>query len=261
MTDDGKDAWSQLLQNQFNFSFPFELMYYFASKEWKEAKSIIDIGCGEGHVLLELCNYFPEKYYTGIDSDNKKIERFIEKLDGQKDKKCHIQVQTKDYFKHKGAQYDVIMARLLVQHFEELGPFFKKAYSLLNDNGIIIFLETNDKARFFVPTIPSMNDFLSRFADRQKESGGNRMVSATIVSESEKHGFQLIDRQTIKFPSSLPTYKNLLFDTYMLIFDVVEHEYNLEFDYNNIRRELSEWYEMPYSYSQGAADLICVQKS
>jgi len=96
-------------------------------KAIKKTSSILDVGCGAGHLLQEL-SLWGFKNLTGIDP-------FIEKdilLDDRRSK-----IFKQDVFNHTG-MYDLIMLHHSFEHMENPQQVLKQLYNILNPKGFLL---------------------------------------------------------------------------------------------------------------------------
>ena len=61
------EIWDEMQNLQCDFCVGLELPAYFRSKLWGAAKTVVDLGTGNGRYLAYLARYFPEKRYFGFD--------------------------------------------------------------------------------------------------------------------------------------------------------------------------------------------------
>ena len=105
--------WDDIQTIQANLSFNFELPTYFSSSTWlNRGGRVLDVGSGNGHYILRLRDWFPDKAYCGIDTSTELIESACESS-----KEFDIEFALRDYFDEKG-DYDFVVMRLFWQHVE-----------------------------------------------------------------------------------------------------------------------------------------------
>ena len=71
-----EDQWDELLRFQANITLPVELPCYYVEKGWLEARSVVDLGTGNGYYLKRLQEHFPAKKYLGLDVDAEALEAY-----------------------------------------------------------------------------------------------------------------------------------------------------------------------------------------
>jgi len=97
---------------------------------------LLDVGCGRGDFLKWIHGRRPDWNLTGIDLAPNSHEgiRFIQ------GDVCTLQLKEK---------YDVITAFMVVEHLEEIGPFFSQMRKLLNPDGLFVVNTFNDDSLMF----------------------------------------------------------------------------------------------------------------
>ena len=70
------ELWDELQILQADFAIAQELPLYYQSPEWHKSEKVLDVGCGNGHYLNLLNNYFPDKKYFGVDVSSELISIF-----------------------------------------------------------------------------------------------------------------------------------------------------------------------------------------
>ena len=94
---------------------------------------ILDIGCGSGAVLREVCNYYK---CTGVE-----ISTYL----ATETRKLGVEVLTGDFFNidFKERRFDGITMVSLLEHLPNPVDSLKKCYNLLEDNGILLLKTVN----------------------------------------------------------------------------------------------------------------------
>jgi SAM-dependent methyltransferase len=123
----------------------------------KDAQSILDVGCGTGH-LLELLGKYPNLYRTGIELNDDRAA-MAKRISG-----CEVyQIPIENFISER--KFDVITLINVFSHIPFFDRFFYSLRSLLSKNGKIIIktgelsLETN-KGDMFDWSIPVHVHFL-----------------------------------------------------------------------------------------------------
>lgn len=108
------------------------------SQECTEAKSILDVGCGTGH-LLERLSIYPGLYRVGIELNAARAER------ARKVATCEIfQVPIEEFSSER--KYDVITMINVLSHIPSFDRLFNSIHSLLQEGGKLI-LKTGEMRR------------------------------------------------------------------------------------------------------------------
>ncbi|MCY4385430.1 MAG: class I SAM-dependent methyltransferase [Nitrospinae bacterium] len=257
--DDILAIWNRIMQYQVDFSFPLELQFYLSLGSWLEARNVVDLGTGNGYYLRQLASYFRNKFYTGIDFD----ERLVKEAQALSDEEAvnpndeRISYDVADVLSYTG-EFSVGVARLLVQHLDSSEDLFIAARNFLKQDGTLVVIDSNDNARFFWPTdsCRQIDAFFRKFSEFQP----GRNYSDSMMQSSKNYGFEIEKSQLLLIPSSLPTYKNLFHESYHLFFDIVQGHYGMPFDYESLRLELDDWARNEGSYSQIGVNLCSYRR-
>lgn len=118
-----------------------------------ENPKILDIGAGTGLLSAFLMERYPEASFTLIDISEKMLDIAKDRFRGN----SNVKYVVADYSKYSFAEkYDMIVSALSIHHLEdeEKKEIYKKSYSLLRQNGIII---NADQVRGETPFIENLN--------------------------------------------------------------------------------------------------------
>ena len=244
-SDDVLEIWNRIMKYQVDFSFPLELPVFLNNKSWCTARRILDLGSGDGYYATRLANYFPDKAYTCVDIDERAIK--IGKNQANEYGNHKIKFSVADILRYNG-DFPVAIARLLVQHLSTPEELFSAASNFLNADGTLIVIDSSDEARLFWPTklCRHLELFFQTFTNFQP----GRKNCINMPNIAADYGFNVESTQTIIIPSSIPTYKKTLYESYRLVFEVVRKHYNMPFDYKSLLIELERWAQSPRGYAQ-----------
>jgi tRNA (cmo5U34)-methyltransferase len=102
-----------------------------------ENPKILDIGAGTGLLSAFLMERYPDASFTLIDISEKMLDIAKDRFRGNSNVKYIVADYSKYHFVEK---YDMIVSALSIHHLEdeEKKEIYKKSYSLLKQNGILI---------------------------------------------------------------------------------------------------------------------------
>lgn len=103
----------------------------------RENPDILDIGAGTGLLSAFLMERYPEASFTLIDISEKMLDVAKDRFRSNSNVKYVVADYSKYHFVEK---YDMVMSALSIHHLEdeEKKEIYKKSYSLLKQNGILI---------------------------------------------------------------------------------------------------------------------------
>lgn len=241
--------WDDLQTVQANISLDLELPIYFSSSVWlKRGGRVLDVGSGNGHYILRLRDWFPDKTYYGIDTSTELIESARDSSEGM-----DIDFSLRDYFDEK-EDYDFVVMRLFWQHVEvaNVESGLDKLGELVKSGGSAFVIESHDLARKFYPDIPGFRDVIDRYKKyKRRVENKDRDIADLIsswTSRSDKWTTGM-DRVAI-IPSSIKG--NLqkfvrMYEIWVDLFDTIEE---LEIDIPFIKEEIREWSLQPRAFGQ-----------
>lgn len=253
-SDEVLSIWNRIMKYQVDFSFPLELPVYLNLDSWCSAERVLDLGSGDGYYASRLATFFREKSYTCIDIDQRAIEIGKNRTDHHA--QYHIAYEIADALQYTGS-FPIAIARLLVQHLETPEVLFLAAPNFLQEGGTLIVIDSDDQSRLFWPAEDCrwIEKFFASFSTFQPA----REHCTTMIELAGDYGFELKKHQKLLIPSCIPTYKNIFYKSYQLVFEVVRKHYGMEFDYESLSHELGEWVQSPDTYAQIGVNVCAYQ--
>lgn len=192
--------WDATLKAQVDATFALELPLYYRTSAWRNAKSVLDIGCGNGYYLRQLSSKFENKKYVGIDDSPPLIGVATRRY-----KRTGIVFHCADIFEHEG-QYDFIIARAVVQYLPSVKDFVDKLTRLISPGGAALIIERDDESTYFfwpkVPKLVTLYNSLHAAQDEQKKIS-EKMCSQLIQVIKSNHFFGNVTDHRITVPSSI----------------------------------------------------------
>ena len=270
--DEGMLALHRLMQLQSELSLPVELDFYQASGEWQGARTVLDLGTGNGHYLLSLAREFPGKRYHGVDD----CAEFIEFARAARDRDPLLSTQVEfslcDVFEVQGF-FDFAIARLLVQYVpvEPLAPdrtdgqatlrgFLGHAARLIRPGGTLLVVESYDRERWFWPPVPSMETFFESYRRHRRDEGCSRDAGSIVNRLAIEEGFEIVKRDIQVIPSTRGGGCQQFFETYRCLLDVARLHFAVPATYGDVRRELVRWAQSPDAYAQIGVSMTCYRR-
>ncbi|OED03967.1 methyltransferase [Methanosarcina sp. A14] len=117
-----------------------------------ENPKILDIGAGTGLLSAFLMERYPDASFTLIDISEKMLDVAKDRFKGNSNVKYIVADYSKYSFVEK---YDMVVSALSIHHLEdeEKQKLYKKSYSLLEQNGIIINADQVHGETSFIETL------------------------------------------------------------------------------------------------------------
>jgi SAM-dependent methyltransferase len=243
--------WDQMQRLQTDFAIPQELGFYFTSRHWHAARTVLDIGSGNGYYLEQIAALFPEKSYTGIDTSPELVS-----VANREVRKKNITFENSHLFDHAGT-YDFVLMRLLLQHLDDIPAALDRVSQLTRPGGTALIIDANDAVRFFHPQLPQFTAFFAAYAEQELCAGRDRCVADRIekaLSESTTwiHGGTV----SLLIPSTIDRNLDLFTQTYSLFVDLVREVGELTYDFESVKEAWRRWSALPDAYTQVGLNLI-----
>jgi SAM-dependent methyltransferase len=230
--------WDALLKHQVDFAFAQELEFLFRLAAWRQAKLVLDAGCGNGYFLSRLHGFFPDKEYFGVDVSPELIARAGARYP-------RIAFTRDDLVTYAPPRrFGVILMRFLVQHVKDLGPMLQAADRLLLDTGKLVVIETDLNGSRNHPALPVFQDMLLAYARVSAEHGSIKIdfladprafVAATV------RGWSVEANDSVACPRTGPFSASRLIAIYRLWVDLCDRSGMFDFDFDAVREELDAW--------------------
>ncbi len=239
-TDDAARAlrWNMLLDLQVAEFLPFEIHAYLKSQGWREARSVLDVGCGNGAYLERLRTFFPEKTYVGIDVSPELIAagRNNPSLEG-------VTLVESDLYDYTASEpFDAIVLRLVLQHFSDPARLLNKLSQLLCANGRLFVLEPDPAQSHNYPETPKFTELLKNYG----RDSARRNLNRGRLDDIEKHlarlpGWDLVENKVMISAQTGPFSHGSLMQIFSLWLDIFETSGIVHTDFAAVRQELDDW--------------------
>ena len=248
-----RDIWDLVQQLQSDLCFPQEIGMYYQAPSWHTARSVLDVGTGNGYFIDRLARRFPEKQYTAIDTS----PDFVELADARL-QRSPVTVECRDYFEESGA-YDFVVTRLFWQHVPsfKLDLALSRLSVLTRRHGSVLVMDAHDANRLFSPELPKFRDVIQAYSHRETAEGRCRDVCDVLVSWAERaDGWTIGYDATVIIPSAVPGYLEIFRHLYNLWLDLFEAIGELKLDFAGARAEIAEAFASPSMYTQVGMRLL-----
>lgn len=249
------EMWDAIQRYQVDFAIHQELTAYFTSREWERARTVMDLGTGNGHYLMKIARSFPDKQYHGTDKSSELIA--IAKKKGS----AHgIRFSSGDLFDAVGS-YDFIIMRLLLQHLSDIDALLDKAASITNPGGSAFVMDAHDPLRMYRPEVPEFRGFFEAYTKQQRQRGLDRSVALRFDERIAAHPkWKLGDILRLILPSTIPGNLDLYRRSYALMIQIVEKVGELDYDFAKVKQEWGWWCGLDEAYTQAGINIIRIDR-
>jgi SAM-dependent methyltransferase len=247
--------WNLLQRAQADLTFFQDLAFFYGSSEWMAAKTVIDLGTGNGYYLSRLASHFPEKKYLGLDKSSDLIQTAEQGFSRE-----GIHFICCDLFDAQGT-YEFATMRLLLQHLSDLDAVLLKAARLIKPGGSALIIDSCDPLRFFYPPMPEFVRFFAAYTKAQETKGLDRSAVGQVMKKVEVHPhWEFSAHHRLIVPSTIPGNMDLFRQIYGLVIDVIERTSNVSCSYDKVRAELRRWCGLERAYTQVGVEAVQLKR-
>jgi len=250
------EIWDQIQWLQTDFSLAQELTFYYTSSQWHAAKTVLDLGTGNGYFLRKIAARFPNKNYHGIDVSAELIAIAEREAGGG-----NVSFSHRNLF-DVTEPYDFVLMRLLLQHLDDIQAVLDHIAELTSPGKSALIIDAHDTLRFFHPDLPEFMAFFAAYAEHERKAGRDRCVAKRVEQAiASSPGWRLGGTLQLLIPSTIPGNLDLFTRTYTLLVDLVEQAGELQYDFSTIKEAWRRWSEKPDAYTQVGLNLIHLERA
>jgi SAM-dependent methyltransferase len=247
--------WDQMQRIQTDFAIAQELSFYYTSPQWHRARTVLDVGSGNGYYLNKIAARFPDKVYTGLD-----ISLELVAIANREAGSHNVAFERGDLSGHTGT-YDFVVMRLLLQHLDDIPETLDRVSRLTRPGGTALIIDANDRVRYFHPTLPQFTDFFAAYADEERRAGRDRNVAYRLEEAvSNSPAWSQGETLSLLIPSTVDGNLELFTQTYALLVDLVREVGRLTYDFDSVKQAWLRWSALPDAYAQVGLNLIRIDR-
>jgi 2-polyprenyl-3-methyl-5-hydroxy-6-metoxy-1,4-benzoquinol methylase len=154
-------VWDSLLTQQVALFAPSEIDHLSSLSSWQSARTVIDIGCGNGDYVAALQRAFPWPKFHGIDSSPGLIE-----IARQRHHINGITFHTGDVTRQSpNLIADAIILRFVVQHLADPAAFFEHLRRHAHDRTMVVIIEPNFAKSSACPALARFSNLVARYEE------------------------------------------------------------------------------------------------
>lgn len=176
------EFYARMLEAQAELQFPFEKFLY-ADAVWRDARVIVDFGCGDGSYLALLAREYPKKRYFGVEIDDT-MRAIAER------KRRHGNISFhKSLGEIEGSPVDFFLMRYVVMHLEDRARVFRTVRERSSDSAALLIIEPDDGKIKIDPPFSLLEEAVARI----QAASRHRNLRDRLDDELEIVGFELAD--------------------------------------------------------------------
>lgn len=159
-----------------------------------KSKSILDLACGSGRILIPLSKLYPKKSFVGLDISQDMLfdlQKTINQEKIQNVKILHDDFNNGWVSDFNKNEFDLIIFFQNIHFVENLSKFVDKLTSILDKKGRVIVASTTHQQFYDLPYCKSCEQVLKFELKRTPDE-------PEIVEEFEKKGLKLLNRVSIE---------------------------------------------------------------
>jgi ubiquinone/menaquinone biosynthesis C-methylase UbiE len=181
-------------------------LFLFIKENLKNAKDVLEIGCGRGTMSLYLAKYL-NLNVSLLDNSPEAIEIVKEEFSKHgKEAKFYVQDATKTDIADNS--FDAIISIGLAEHLDNVKALFKEEFRLLRPGGTIISL--NVPKKISIQSLNSIMKFFKKYFGHHKDSIKNDYYRNSLKAKDYKRIAESVGFQDVKivhvnpFPTFTP---------------------------------------------------------
>ena len=249
------EIWNQMQRLQTDFALAQELTFYYTSPQWHAAKTVLDLGAGNGYYLRKIAARFPDKIYHGVDISAELLAIAAKEAGGG-----NVSFSHRNLF-DVTESYDFVLMRLLLQHLDDVQPVLDHVATLTSSGESALIIDAHDASRFFHPVLPEFTEFFAAYAEHERKAGRDRCVASRVEQAIASSAvWRLGSTLQLLIPSTIPGNMDLFTRTYTLLVDLVEQVGELQYDFFAVKEAWQRWSERPDAYTQVGLTLIHIDR-
>ncbi len=249
------EIWDQMQRLQTDFALAQELTFYFTSPQWHAARTVLDLGTGNGYYLSKIAARFPDKSYHGVDVSPELIAIAETEVGGGK-----LSFSPR-YLFDVTEPYDFVLMRLLLQHLDDIQTVLDHVATITKPGGSVLIIDSHDPLRFFYPDLPEFVEFFTIYAEHERQAGRDRRVASRLDQAiASSVVWKPAGTLQLLIPSTIPGNLKLFTKTYTLLVDLVEQVGEIQYDFSSVKKSWRRWSDLPNAYTQVGLNLICLDR-
>ncbi len=191
------------LQQQVELFWQAELEVY-KQRGLMDAKCILECGSGPGFLMMKLLDVLPGCHGTALEIDPVLIREMRKNFAVAGKYRCEILQGSITEVALKDNSFDVVVARLVLEHLPDPCRALKEILRVLKPGGRVFILD-NDFAFHLrtYPDIPELDLLYDAYCRSMTDDGGNPMIGRQLPGLLKKAGFADIDLKILGSNSKL----------------------------------------------------------
>ncbi|MBA3237362.1 MAG: methyltransferase domain-containing protein [Parachlamydiaceae bacterium] len=251
-----EELWDAFLEGQAELFFEPEFQWIANQGWWKDVKSILEIGSGNGAYLSTLADHFPEKTFYGVEKVSLSVKHANERY--ARDRIVFTEGDAEIFNEQLVNSFEGVLFRLTLQHLKNPLLALQNTWHYLQSNGYVLIIDSCDSAKKTSHPITTIDVALKLVAESQRNKGiGNRKITLEMLQMLENEQSHLSDLYEIVSSNLDVTGKflhentrlegeqsrKLYFNHNLLFLALLHRTYHVQIDLDKAYNELKEYLE------------------
>jgi len=251
--------WDRIQRAQAEFGYRQEIIVLYGEEAWLKARSIVDVGTGNGWWLSRIAARFPEKEYSGFDLAAELIDRARARHAARiSHLLCCDHHAAPALF---GQKFDFLTARLFLQHVADVDDTLTSFARLVIPGGAALLVDSYDEARVFWREVPLLRRFFEAYGQSQAKSRRDRGILQRLPRFlTSRRDWRIKSLARVTIPSTAGDNLAHYQDYYYLMMQIVELTGVLSFDFEAMKKEWLAWCRDAGAYTHLALDLMVLER-
>jgi ubiquinone/menaquinone biosynthesis C-methylase UbiE len=252
--------WDRIQRAQAEFGYRQEISALYGEEAWLRARSVVDVGTGNGWWLSRIAARFPEKKYAGFDLASELIDRARARHGARISRLlCCSHHAASELF---GEKFDFLTARLFLQHVPDVDDTLTSFARLVIPGGAALLVDSYDEARVFWRELPLLRKFFTEYRQSQVQSNRDRGIMQRLPRVlASRADWRMKSLARVIVPSSAGDNLAYYQDYYYLMMQIVEFTGVLRFEFEAMKREWLSWCRDTTAYTHLALDVMILERT
>lgn len=254
-TEERLATWLSVLDLQIDLFFAREFDALQRLEGWSKARTMLDVGCGNGRALNRLAQLCPVKAYAGIDVSPELIEVARRRSAG-------IDFIEGDFLQATLSQrFDLILMRFVVQHLDDWQKVLAGTDALLQPQGTLVIVEPDLPSFANSPALPRFTAMLARYGDAAGARGRLRASIDELGSRAAPAGWRVANDQVVSTEQTGPFARTKLLALYKGWMQLCGQSGYVDCDFASIHDELEAWSHRPDATSRIGLRMLAFERA
>lgn len=193
----------QRLNAQVDLFWPQELALYKQSG-LENGMTLLDCGCGPGHLLEKIMGQFPDIHGFGIEVDESLVEVATRNASEKGLSHCSISNQSMLALNFPDNTFDFVISRLVLEHLPNPLPALQQVFRILKEGGKAVFVDNDFDLHLKTwPDCPTLDELYEAYRRARRADGGNPCLGRELPGLLKNAGFNEVDLQVVSAHSGI----------------------------------------------------------